>query len=178
MNQDCRSVSKTARRESLLSSKSQRGFNLIEMMVTVVILSILASVAIPYAELSVRRSHEYELKSTIRDIRSAIDRFHLDWQAQQIVSSPSLVSDDGYPRTLAVLVNGIDEKGAMNKKRYYLRRIPKNPFVDPNLPVEEHWQLRGYQDAPDALYWGERDVYDVRPNTDRIAIDGTPYKSW
>lgn len=145
---------------------------------TIVILSVLASVAIPYAELSVRRSNEYDLKYALRKIRTAIDQFHDDWMRKKFSDFDSVASDDGYPLTLDVLVNGVEIKGTISKKRYYLRRIPKNPFVDPTLSLEEHWQLRGYQDKPDALFWGRVDVYDVRANTDKIAIDGTPYATW
>jgi len=148
------------------------------MLVTIVIISVLASVALPYAELSVRRSNEYELKSALRKIRVAIDQFHEDWSRKKISEFTSVASDDGYPLTLDVLVQGVELKGTVNKKRYYLRRIPKNPFVDPTLPIDEQWVLRGYQDKPDALLWGRVDIYDVRAKTEKIAIDGTPYASW
>lgn len=149
------------------------------MMVTMVILSILSAVAVPYAELSVRRQSEYELKSALREIRQAIDEFHRDWKAGYISMQTSAASDDGYPTTLTVLVEGVVvDKGAIEKRRYYLRRIPKNPFVDPKLLPSDHWQLRSYQDRPDALFWGRQDVYDVKPKTEKMAIDGTPYSIW
>lgn len=143
-----------------------------------VILSILSAIAIPYAELSVRRHSEYELKSALREVRQAIDRFHHDWEAGYISRRSTVASDDGYPRTLAVLVEGVDEKDVVEKKRYYLRRIPKNPFIDPTLLPSEHWQLRSYQDRPDALFWGRQDVYDIKPKTGKMAIDGTLYNIW
>lgn len=154
------------------------GFTLIELMVTMVILSIMASVAIPYAELSVTRSNEYQLKYSLRELRSAIDHFHADWQAEYIPQDEAIASPDGYPRNLEILVNGVDDAVTVSAKRYYLRRIPKNPFVDPTQPVREHWLLRSYQDAPDAIFWGGQDVYDIIPNTDKMAIDGTYYKTW
>ena len=53
-------------------SSSNRGLTLIELLVTLVILSILAAAAVPYAELTVRRDKEMELRRTLRQVRTAI----------------------------------------------------------------------------------------------------------
>lgn len=157
---------------------SLRGFTFIEVMVTLVLLSIMASVAIPYMEIAVQRQKEYELKSVLRKVRSAIDRFHRDWEEGYLSRHSDAFSEDGYPRTLSSLVEGVELEGPTGNKRYYLRRIPNNPFVDPQLPLEEHWEIRGYQDAPDTIIWNGVDVYDIRPLTDKVAIDGTLYSDW
>lgn len=133
-----------------LSSKQSSGFTLVELLVTLVIISILASVAMPYAELSVRREKEIELRRNLRDIRSAIDTYHEDWLAGRISRTDSGASADGYPKTLEVLVNGVDRGIALGGKHRYLRSIPKNPFADPTAQYSEHWKLRGYQDEKDA----------------------------
>src|SRR5512139_2399361 len=89
---------------SLLNDKKRNsGVTLLELLVTLVILSILASAALPYAELSVRRSRELELNQALRDIRNAIDAFHDDWIAGKISHSSSSASEDGYPRNLEIL---------------------------------------------------------------------------
>ena len=49
------------------SKKSERGLTLIELLVTLAILSILAAAALPYAELTVRRDHELELRRALRE---------------------------------------------------------------------------------------------------------------
>jgi len=46
------------------------GFTLIEMVVTVAIVGLLASVALPLAEVGVKRSKEHELRLALREIRT------------------------------------------------------------------------------------------------------------
>lgn len=160
------------------SNKFQFGLTLIELIVTLVILSILASAALPYAEVVIRRDQELELKRALRKVRTAIDQFHTDWEAGRIPITSDAASAQGYPRTLEILVKGV-ELGKVNiQKRYYLRRIPPNPLADKSLTPAQQWQLRSYQDAPDNTYWGEQDVYDIRVKSEKRAIDGSYYKHW
>jgi general secretion pathway protein G len=147
-------------------------------MVTLVILSILASAALPYAEITVRRDKELELRRALRDIRSAIDAFHEDWILGKIPKTSDGASEDGYPKTLSVLINGLDMGQANASKKKYLRRIPRDPFADQAKTPEEQWRLRAYQDERDSLVWSSRDVYDVYSASDQTAIDGTKYKDW
>ena len=156
------------------------GLTLIELIVTLVILSILASAALPYAEITVRRERETELRSGLREIRTAIDRFHENWRlGGRIPKISDVAGDDGYPRTLEILVNGVTPPGAAADKRIrYLRRMPRDPFADQTLPSVEQWALRGYQDAPDTLIWNGKDVYDVRSRSDKQALDGSYYRDW
>ncbi|MEQ6341166.1 MAG: type II secretion system GspH family protein [Gammaproteobacteria bacterium] len=155
-----------------------RGITFVELLVTLVILSILAAVALPYAEITVRRNKEIELRQALRDMRGAIDRFHLDWETAKISKLNNAVSEDGYPKTLQVLVEGVGADQAKGGKVKYLRRIPVDPFTDSNKPSHEQWALRGYQDVPDSSSWGGADVYDVRSTSRRKAIDGSFYKDW
>jgi general secretion pathway protein G len=154
------------------------GFSLIELLVVLVILSILAAAAVPYAEVTVRREKELEVRRALREVRTAIDRFHDDWKTGRIAKSAEGVSDHGYPRTLQVLVDGIEGAQAQAVRHRYLRRIPRNPFADATAPVNEHWAMRGYQDAPDSATWGGGDVYDIRSAVNKAALDGTAITSW
>ena len=163
-------------RRELLSNS--RGLTLVELLVTLVILSILASVAMPYAELAVRRDKEIELKHALREIRTAIDLFHDDWKDGGISKTGEGVSEDGYPKTLDVLVEGTDAGDAKGTKRRYLRRVPPDPFADATKATKEQWILRGYQDDPGSLSWGGKDVYDVGSRHEGQALDGTKYKDW
>lgn len=155
-----------------------RGLSLIELLVTLVIVSILAAAALPYAETTIRREKELELRRALRDVRGAIDRFNDDWQAGRIPKSAEGASEDGYPRTLGVLVDGVDSGDARGGKRRYLRRIPRDPMAASTLDPEQHWVLRGYQDDRDAIVWGEKDVYDIRSGSEATALDGTRYRDW
>jgi general secretion pathway protein G len=164
----------------LLSSNrtGSRGLSLIELLVTLVIVSILAAAALPYAETTVRREKELELRRALRDVRSAIDRFNDDWLAGRIPKSAEGASEDGYPRTLHVLVEGVDSGDAKGGKRRYLRRIPRDPLSGSQQAPEAQWVLRGYQDEVDAIVWGKKDVYDIRSGSEATALDGTRYRDW
>lgn len=164
----------------MLLNKYQTGLSFIELLVTLVILSILASAALPYAEISFRRDKELDLRRSLREIRTAIDGFHTDWKAGRMPAGSSAVSRDGYPVTLQVLVEGVDLASANARRRYYLRRIPVNPFAGSSERGydEEQWQLRSYRDKPDAEIWGGQDVYDVRVRTEKRAINESFYKDW
>lgn len=155
-----------------------RGVTLIELLVTLVILAILAAAALPYAEVTVRREKELELRRGLREVRSAIDAFHDDWKAGKIAKTSDAASEDGFPKTLQTLADGVDSGDAKGNKRRYLRRIPRDPFADASKPPSEQWAVRGYQDAPDVTIWNGRDVYDIRSASDDVALDGTQYKDW
>ncbi|MQX53279.1 type IV pilin protein [Alcanivorax sediminis] len=154
-----------------------RGFSLVEMLVSVMILGILAVVALPQYQNQVRREKEQDLREALRTVRTAIDAFHEDWKQGRIPPG-GLASENGYPVSLAVLVNGVDAGTLEGGRRYYLRRVPRNPFADPTLPNLEQWQLRSYQDEPDNSRWGRQDVYDIRVAIEESALDGSCYCDW
>ena len=56
----------------------QRGFSLIELVITITVLAILTLGVLPLVKISVRRQKEQELRETLRSIRMAIDEFHRD----------------------------------------------------------------------------------------------------
>lgn len=158
--------------------RSIRGLTLIELLVTLLILSILAGAALPYAEVTVQRNREIELRRGLREIRTAIDRYHDDWLLGPPIKNSETASEDGYPRTLRVLADGVPLGDQLGKRRIYLRRIPTDPFADQTRPAEEQWVARGYQDERGSGSWGGRDVYDVRSASEQIALDGSRYRDW
>ena len=154
------------------------GTTLLELLVVLAILSILASAALPYAELTMRRQQELELRRALRDVRGAIDRFHDDWARGRIAATSGVASADGYPVRLEVLVDGVPAAGSATR-HFYLRSIPRDPLArDGRQPATQTWRLRSYQDGPDSTYWGGQDVYDVRSSSDSTAIDGARYATW
>ena len=58
--------------------QQQRGFSLIELVITITVLTILTMGVLPLVKVSVKRQKEQQLRETLRQIRSAIDEFHRD----------------------------------------------------------------------------------------------------
>ncbi len=72
---ECRA---TGRRVPLLATRADRGFSLIELVITVTVLTILTIGVIPMVKVSVRRHKEQQLRDSVRQMRTAIDEFHRD----------------------------------------------------------------------------------------------------
>jgi general secretion pathway protein G len=145
-----------------------RGFTLIEMLVTLAILALLASLALPLSELSVQRARERDLRHALRTVRGAIDAYKQAVDANRIARQADA---SGYPPTLEVLVEGVkDAKDPKGAKIYFLRRIPRDPFGT-------DWGLRSYASPPDDPQPG-KDVYDVYSRSEGTGLNGVPYREW
>lgn len=57
-------------------SASSSGFSLVELVITVAVLSILTLGVIPLVQVSVKRQKEQQLREALRQMREAIDQFH------------------------------------------------------------------------------------------------------
>jgi general secretion pathway protein G len=69
---------KAASRRFSLSVSKRQGFSLIELVITVTVLTILTMGALPMVKMAVRRQKEQQLRDALRQMRSAIDEFHRD----------------------------------------------------------------------------------------------------
>ncbi|MBD3415451.1 MAG: prepilin-type N-terminal cleavage/methylation domain-containing protein [Candidatus Aminicenantes bacterium] len=158
-----------------LYAKEIKGFTLIEMLVTLTIISILAAGAIPLAKISIKRQKEIHLQRNLRMIREAIDEY------KRLADDKKIDFEEdtfGYPPDLETLVMGVEIKSDEDEEesvkiRKFLRRIPK----DPMSPTGE-WGLRSYQDEFDSDTWGGENVYDVYSKSEETAINETKYKDW
>jgi general secretion pathway protein G len=82
-----------------------RGFTLIELVVTLTLVSVLALVAVPLYQVTVTRNKESELRTALRQIRTALDAYKHATDTG-IVSKGT--ADSGFPPALRTLVEGVD----------------------------------------------------------------------
>jgi len=145
------------------------GFTLIEMVITVAIVALLASVALPLAEMSSQRGKEQDLRRSLRDLRGAIDAYKRAFDEGRIAKE---IDKSGYPPSLKVLVEGVaDATKPKGAKIYFLRRIPPDPVSG------EDWGLRSYESPSDEPKPG-KDVFDVYSISDAVGINGIKYREW
>jgi general secretion pathway protein G len=180
----------------------KRGITLIELVVVMAVLSVLAAVAMPTLKVSVKRGKEMELRRDLRTMRDAMDLYKSYVDAGRITKD----TDSGYPKTLDVLVEGVDVKPAApgqngnqpppppsdtdwSKTKTIgdtstkpgggtgkMRFLRKVP-VDP-MTGKDEWGMRSNSDEPDSQMWGMQDVFDVYSQSEGVALDGTNYKDW
>ena len=113
----------------------QKGFSLIELVITITVLTILTLGVLPLVKVSVKRQKEQQLRETLRQIRMAIDEFHrdtigmvctgvalqggqpppgtmvIDPRSKVVISDCTIFgvdNPDHYPPDLESLVNGVN----------------------------------------------------------------------
>ena len=114
----------------------QKGFSLIELVITITVLTILTLGVLPLVKVSVKRQKEQQLRETLRQMRIAIDEFHrdtigmvctgvalqpgqpqpggttvIDPRSKVVVSDCTIFgvdNPDHYPPDLETLVNGVN----------------------------------------------------------------------
>lgn len=151
-------------------SNPESGLTLLELIITIAVLIILSSAALPVARVAVKRHKEAELRRDLREMRTAIDRYK-DTADRNLIQVK--VESEGYPPDLQTLVNGVQLAGAPDRRIRFLRRIP----VDP-MSGRADWGLRSVQDDPDSTSWGGQNVFDVYSLSTGTALDGTKYSDW
>src|SRR3989337_3206789 len=143
-----------------------RGFTLVELLITLTVLGVLASVAMPLVEVTVKRTREIELRRGLREIREGIDRFKVDYDrarqnardAREIFKARVSSDRSGYPLTLEELV-----------ETKTLRRIPKDP-----MSTEGRWVIRSYPDSLDTTLTDRRGIFVVPAAVPPTALGGGP----
>jgi general secretion pathway protein G len=138
-----------------------------ELIVTVAILAILASAAVPVARFKVKRDRERELRRDLWEMRDAIDHYK---DAADRGAFQTKVDSQNYPPDLDTLVNGVD---VQSKKVKFLRRIPVDPMTG-----KAEWGMRSMQDDPTSDSFGGQSVFDVYSKSQGTALDGTKYADW
>lgn len=154
----------------------QNGFTFVELLISLAIIAVLASVAYPLAELKKQRMREQELMTSLREIRAAVDAFK---QASDEGRIQRVAGTSGYPRTLQQLVDGVENvKDPQRRKLYFLRRMPRDPMhSDLAAPAHATWAKRSYASASDKPAEGA-DVFDVYSRSPAVGLNGVPYREW
>lgn len=153
-----------------------RGFTFIELMMTLAIMAVLVTVATPLAQLTAQRQKEQDLRSALFQIREALDAYKRASDQGRLVAR---LGESGYPKSLDLLVEGVDDqRSPAHQKIYFLRRLPRDPMVaDAAMPAAATWALRSYASPPDDPAEGD-DVFDVRSRSDKQGLNGVAYKNW
>ncbi|NML43475.1 type II secretion system protein [Ramlibacter sp. G-1-2-2] len=158
--------------------RASAAFTLVEMLVTLALVGIAATVVLPYAALVEARAKESELRLSLRTLRQAIDQYKAAADAGLIEKK---TGDSGYPSSLESLVNGVPRSTAFGisvTPVVFLRRIPRDPFFpDRTVPASETWNLRAYGSPPGDFSRGN-DVFDVSSKAGGSALDGSQLGDW
>ena len=155
-------------------SRGEGGFTFVELLVVTTILIILASAIMPLTRVTIQREREADLRRSLRELRTAIDRYKDAVDTGQIGSTDIRAGSEGYPPDLDTLVEGVAKANdASGVKLKFLRRVPIDPITH-----SAEWGMRSYQDKPDASSWGGQNVYDVYSKAQGTSLDGTKYRDW
>lgn len=128
--------------------QSQSGFTLIELLVVMAIISILATLAVPYFAQAIKHAREAVLREDLQTMRMAIDSYTMDKQKA--------------PQSLDDLV----QDG-------YLKTIPEDPMTH----GKDTW-VTDTSDTMSSVDETEPGINDVHSGSDETGSDGQPYNTW
>lgn len=159
------------------SQQNNTGFTFVEVLVSLVLLALLASVVIPVSDLVSRHAKERELKNSLLEIRKALDAYKEATEKNEIPKAYQTKS--GYPPNLKILEGiPLEENKQRENYRRFIRKIPLDPFAtEKNILPENSWGKRSYFSEASAPQTGE-DVYDIYSLSDQIGTNGIAYREW
>ena len=161
------SVRLTRDDERGVEERADSGLTLIELILTITILGIVASAAIPVTQIQMKREKERQLRADLWEMRDAIDHYEDAAEKGGFIQKADAMN---YPPDLQTLVDGVEIKQVKVK---FLRSIPVDPMTN-----STDWDLRSMQDDADASSWGGQNAFDVHTKSTGTGLDGTKYNTW
>ena len=156
-------------------NKKSKGFTFIELMVTLVILGVLASIAMPLVQVNIQRHKEQKLSDSLRQIREAIDAYKKASDEGRVRKS---IDESGYPASLSMLVDGVEDiKDPKRNKIFFLRKLPRDPMQSDMNEAFDNWGKRSYQSTAVEPKEGD-DVFDIYSTSSDIGLNGVAYREW
>jgi general secretion pathway protein G len=134
--------------ERRIQSGKRAGFTIMELMVSMAIVLVVISVAVPLYQKSVIRARESVLRQNLFSLRTVIDEYTYDKQKA--------------PQQLDDLV-----------REGYLRQMP----LDPIAGNSTSWKII-MEDASSSASQSEPGIFDVRSSSEKTSLEGTPYSEW
>ena len=131
-----------------MRSGKRAGFTIMELMVSMAIVLVVISVAVPLYQKSVIRARESVLRQNLASLRNVIDEYSYDKQKA--------------PQQLEDLV-----------REGYLRQMP----MDPVAGNSTSWKVI-MEDASASASQSEPGIFDVRSSSEKTSLEGTPYSDW
>jgi general secretion pathway protein G len=150
---------------------TKRGFTYLELIMSLTLIAVLSAALVPTTQKIVKRQKETELRRSLLEMRTAIDRFKKAHEEGTI--SVRDLQQQGYPKDFEELINGAPLADTSGGSLRFLRRIPIDPMTG-----EAEWGMRSVQDEPDDASWGRENLFDVYSLSDGVALDGTEYSTW
>jgi len=172
------------------------GFTIIELLASVAIIGLLASVAMPVIQTALTRQKEAQLRAALISIRNALDAYNEAVICGNIAQQST--GDPRYPFKPEYLIVGIpnqlyqpqqanqssqcQQSNLANQPQmmYFLRSIPRDPFYpDKTTPAVQTWAWRSYSsDNGFTTYDQVQFVFDVQSMSMQTGLNGVPYNQW
>lgn len=138
--------------------KNNVGFTYIEILASLALISLIASLCFPLLAVQQEREKQRELNLALREIRGAIDAYKHAYDEGRILPRQGA---HGYPSSLQELVDGVEDVSRPDRKKiYFLRRIPLNPLLPASRPRDEQWLPLGYRNPSKSMVAGD-ELYNV-----------------